>query len=93
MAWGSSLVPRTASPTPRAPPVSPSTQASSRNWRRMSEGLAPECLAEADLSDSFGDRDQHDVHDPDAADQQRDGGDAAEQDGEGAVDRRRGRDQ
>ena len=78
---------------PRAPPARPSTEASSRNWRRMSDGLGAQGLAEADLPDPFGDRDQHDVHDPDAADQQRDAGDAAEQDGEGPVHRGRGRDQ
>ena len=65
---------------------------------RLDEELTPddpgrgtERLAQADLTDAFGDRDQHDVHDADAAHDQRDGGDAAEQDRERVVDRRGGR--
>ena len=55
--------------------------------------LGPEGLAQADLADPLRDRHQHDVHHPDAADQQRDDGDPAQHDGEGAVDRaRRGED-
>ena len=34
-------------------------------------------LAQADLARALGDRDEHDVHDPDAADEQRDPDDAA----------------
>ena len=45
-------------------------------------------LADADLAGPLGDRDQHDVHDPDAADDQRDGGDAAEEQGQRRADRR-----
>ena len=47
-------------------------------------------LADADLAGPLADRDQHDVHDPDAADDQRDRGDPAEQEGQRAGDRRRG---
>ena len=41
----------------------------------MSRGRAPSAIADADLPRPLGHRDQHDVHDPHAADQQRDGGD------------------
>ncbi len=43
-------------------------------------------LAQADLAGSFGDRDQHDVHDADAADDQGDHADEHEDDGEGRGD-------
>ncbi|HEY7224538.1 MAG TPA: hypothetical protein VH561_13255 [Micromonosporaceae bacterium] len=33
-------------------------------------GRRPECLAQPDLARALGDRDEHDVHDPDAADEQ-----------------------
>ena len=44
-------------------------------------------LADADLAGPLADRDQHDVHDPDAADDQRDRGDAPEQQRQRAADR------
>src|SRR6185369_6793647 len=44
-------------------------------------------LADADLAGPLPDRDQHDVHDPDAADDQRDRGDPAEQQRERPGDR------
>ena len=50
-------------------------------------GLRAERLAEADLPDALGDRDQHDVHDADAAHEQRDDGDAAQHHGQRPVDR------
>ena len=40
---------------------------------------------DADLARALGDRDQHDVHDADAAHQQADAGDGAEQRGQHAV--------
>ena len=40
---------------------------------------APDGHADADLARPLGDADEHDVHDADAADEQRHGGDAAEQ--------------
>ena len=43
------------------------------------ERLGPERHAQADLARSLGDAHEHDVHDPDAADQQRDRGDARQQ--------------
>ena len=43
-------------------------------------------FAQADLAGAFGDRDQHDVHDADAAHQQRNAGDAAQEDGQHAGD-------
>src|SRR5579859_1542253 len=46
-------------------------------------------LADADLTGALGDRHQHDVHHADAADEKGDGGDGAEQDGEGLVGRLR----
>ena len=56
--------------------------------RRGAQGLA-----QADLADAFGDGHQHDVHDPDAADQQRDAGHPTQQDGQRLVDRGGGREQ
>ena len=50
-------------------------------------------LADADLAGPLADRDQHDVHDPDAADDERDRGDPAEQQGQRAADRRGGLEQ
>ena len=62
--------------------------------RRLDQELAaddprsgPEGLAQSDLTDALGHRHQHDVHHADAPDQQRDAGDAPEQDGEGLVHR------
>ena len=56
---------------------------------RLDEELAenvasshPERFAHADLSGPFGHGDQHDVHDADSTDEQRDRGDCGEQDGE-----------
>jgi hypothetical protein len=43
-------------------------------------------FAQADFARALGDRDQHDVHNADAAHQQRDGGDAAQEDGQHAGD-------
>jgi hypothetical protein len=58
-------------PTPRATPPMPPRPvritASDRNWRRISRRVAPMALADADLAGPLGDRDQHDVGDPDAA--------------------------
>ena len=48
----------------------------------LQEDVAPrraERLANADLARPLGDRHEHDVHDADAADEQRHGGDAGEQ--------------
>jgi len=41
-----------------------------------------ECLAEANLADPFGDGHQHDVHHPDATDEQGHAGDPGEEQGE-----------
>ena len=43
-------------------------------------------LADADLTGALGDADQHDVHDANAADKQRDGGDCAKESGKRAGD-------
>src|SRR5207245_3775454 len=45
---------------------------------------SPDRLPDADLARPFGDGDQHDVHDPDAADHQGDAGDGAQHQGEDA---------
>ena len=47
-------------------------------------------FTQTDLARPFGDRDEHDVHDPDPTDDERDRGDPAEQQGERAADRGRG---
>ena len=60
--------------------------AEERQGQRLDEELGEDVaaaradrLADADLARPLADRDQHDVHDPDAADDQRDRGDPAEQ--------------
>ena len=65
---------------PMMPPVAAMTTASTRNCSMMSLAARADGHADADLAGAFGDRHEHDVHDADAADQQRDAGDAAEQD-------------
>ena len=71
--------------TPITPPRNDSSTASTTNWPRMSPLPGADRLADADLPGPLGDGHQHDVHDPDAADEQRDGGDRAEQDREHLV--------
>ena len=41
---GSRTAPTMPSPTPRIPPASPSTEDSTRNWRRITRGGAPSAL-------------------------------------------------
>ena len=74
--------------------------ADQRQRQRLDEELAEdvpapgaEGLADADLAGPLADRDQHDVHDPDPADDERDRGDPAEQQGQRAADRRGGLEQ
>ena len=74
---------------PMRPPSSDRVSASTRNWARMSRPTRADRLADADLAGPLADRDQHDVHDPDAADDQRDRGDPAEQQRQRGGDRRR----
>ena len=45
----------------------------------MSRAAGADGQADADLARPLGDRDEHDVHDADAADEQRNAGDRAEQ--------------
>ena len=52
-----------------------STTASSRNCQQDVRGVGAERLADADLARPLGDRDEHDVHDADAGDDQRDDAD------------------
>ena len=56
---------------PIRPPMSVSVAASTRNCQRISRRVAPQRLAESDLPGAIGDRDHHDRHDADPADQQR----------------------
>ena len=58
------------------------TTASTRNWRRTSLFLAPMALRVPISRGALGDGDQHDVHDADAADEERNRGDAAQQEAE-----------
>ena len=64
--------PPTPTATPTNPPARLRMMASIRNWIRTSAGARAQRLAQTDLARAFGDRDQHDVHDADAADEQRD---------------------
>ena len=73
----------------RIPTIGAGDAAERREEDRLDEELAEdvpapgaEGLAQADLARPLGDRDQHDVHDPDPADQQADAADRREQDGE-----------
>ena len=82
---------------PTTMPMRPPMQ---REGQRLDEELGEDVaatradrLADADLAGPLADRDQHDVHDPDAADDQRDRGDAAEEQRQRRGDRRRGLEQ
>ena len=93
MKWG-----RTSAPI--RPSAAPSTTAHRSEHRRLDQELATdhpgrraEGLAQPDLADPLGDRDQHDVHHADPPHQQGDRGDPAEQHGEGLVDRGGGREE
>ena len=61
--------------TPMTPPTSDMVADSMRNCSRMSLPARAEGFAYADFAGALGDGDQHDVHDDDAADDQRDAGD------------------
>ena len=83
---------------PMMPSSAPSAAADEPEHRCLDQelpsnepGCRTERLAQSDFTDPFGDRDQHDVHDPDAADQERYAGHPAEKDGQGPIDRGRGR--
>ena len=67
---------------PMTPPISESVTASTRNCVRMSRPRAPDRHAQADLARPLRHRDQHDVHDADAAHEQRDGRDGGQQQGQ-----------
>ena len=75
-----------AAPTPSRMPIDSAQQAERQRLdQELHQDVAPggaERLADADLAGALGDRHQHDVHDPDAADQQAHRGDAGEQAGE-----------
>ena len=73
--------------TPTRPPTRLSVTDSTRNWARMSRLARPDRLADADLARPLADRHEHDVHDPDAADDERDRGDAGQHERERAAHR------
>ena len=73
-----------------SPPSTDSVSASIEELGQDVPAAGADRLADADLAGPLGDRDEHDVHDPDAADDQRDRGDPAEQQGQRAADGRRG---
>ena len=60
--------------TPISPPIDANNADSMRNCSRISFRLRAQRLAHADLARPFCHRHQHDVHDDDAANHQRDGG-------------------
>ena len=64
------------------PPIAVTTMASDRNCARMSRLPRARRHAHADLARPLRDRDEHDVHDADAADEQRDAADRGEQQAE-----------
>ena len=72
-----------APPIPNSNPIKqPITEMITASSRNCSQDVPFACAdrhADADLAGAFGDRDQHDVHDADAADQQRYRSDRAEQ--------------
>ncbi len=67
------------------PPNSDSTTASTRNCISTWRGLGADGEADADLARPLGHRDQHDVHDADAADEQADAGDRRQEAGQHAA--------
>jgi len=69
---------------PTTPPMPESVMASSRNCARMSALPRADGFANADFSRALGNRNQHDVHDSDAAYQQADGADDASEQHHGA---------
>ncbi len=64
------------------PPISESSIASSRNCRKTSARLAPIDCGGTDLARALGDRDEHDVHDADAGDDEGHAADRREAAGE-----------
>ena len=62
------------------PPTALRVTASIRNCMRMSRPRAPDGQTNPDFTGAFGDAHEHDVHDPDAADHQRDAGHRAKKD-------------
>ena len=67
------------SPIPIAPPARLSTIDSTRNCSSTSTSRAPTAQAQPDLARPLGHRHEHDVHDADAADDERDRRDAGQQ--------------
>ncbi len=63
------------------PPAIDRVTASTRNCVEDVARLGSDGLAKADLARSLADGDEHDVHDADAADDQRDGSDCREHEG------------
>src|ERR1700694_1666492 len=63
------------STTPTTPPAKEIRTASMMNWRVLSPPRAPKAPPNADLASALENGSQHDVHDADAADEERDGGD------------------
>ena len=78
---GTSSEARTPRAMPMRPPKMLRATASARNWSRISSTARADGEADADLAGALGDADEHDVHDADAADEQRNAGDGAEQHG------------
>ena len=56
--------------TPISPPTREMAMASARNWKPYLAVGGAQRLANANFADARADRRQHDVHDPNAADQQ-----------------------
>ena len=61
------------------PPIALSVTASIRNCEQDVAAVRADGHADADLARALGHAHEHDVHDPDAADEERDAGDRAEQ--------------
>ena len=74
------------SSTPRTPPIAVSVMASSVNCSRMSRFAGANRFAHADLAGALGNRNQHDVHDANAADDQGHAGNGKHEDKDRAGD-------
>ena len=59
------------------PPTKVIASASARNWKRMCGAVRAQRFLHADLARALGHRDQHDVHQANAADPQRERADEA----------------
>ena len=83
---GASRPPMTRNTPPRAMPIAAAQQGEQNGFQQKLDQdgarLCADSLAQTDFAGAFGDGYQHDIHHADAADQQRNSGDSAQEDGD-----------